>query len=191
MSKQSTIFSGAEKNITEQDCIDILKEKNYIIIKLDDLDTTQVKTAKELVSFFYATLSFYNRSRLLHYGKTTKKDLKLASSFIKIRQEEAGLSKGRAVQECAMIVRCVIANEPKFSLSEPLHNMECFGQENMRWVTDKAISIINGENKKIEEEKYNKYIEDLYGAQEKIAIENIDNKHVENLKDILGDLENG
>ena len=77
MSKQSTIFSGAEKNITEQDCIDILKEKNYIIIKLDDLDTTQVKTAKELVSFFYATLSFYNRSRLLHYGKTTKKDLKL------------------------------------------------------------------------------------------------------------------
>lgn len=177
-----------EEFITEEKAIDYLQKMGYIIIAPSCLDETSVKACSGLVDFFYSYLQFCNQERKLHYTKASKRDLKQAKGFIERRSCEGNLSKSRAIKECVSIIKCVIENEEVFDFPEPLHSMDYFGQDNMKWVTDKAISIINKENDRIDKRDLILFSDRLYNTQEKEATSKIE-KRVEELKDILGGLD--
>lgn len=179
-------FSKTEEHRI-QECIDFLEERGYRVISPVTLNRTSVKNAPQLVDYFYALLMYHNPDRKIHYNKASKKDIGLASKFI--TQRQAGSGRARAVQECAAIIKCVVENEDLFCFSEPLHSMDCFGQDNMKWVTDRALSILNEENEYVEEQELKLYMEDLDNKHEKEALEDIDDR-ISSLKNILGGLKN-
>lgn len=182
-------FEKSEEEQTE-DAVELLVGKGYIVISRAQLKKTSVKKVADLIDFFYSLLQYYNRDRDIHYS-SSKKDLRMAKNFIKSRQEITGAKKSQAISEAAAIVECVIKYEDKFGFKTPINSFSCFGQNAMKWVTNKAISIINREDKELEDEELHLYMDNLYVEQEKEAVEAIDESKIEDLKSILGGLKNG
>jgi len=180
---QSFLDIGKSDEDKILESIDFLRSNGYMIIKLSDLEETSVKKAQDLVDLFYALLQFYNQDRDIHYGKASKKDLGLAKQLITHRENICG-DKKRALKECALIIKCVVKYEGYFKFTEPLHSFDCFGHDSMKWVVDKAISIINKENKEIDELELNTFLEELYALQEKESLNCLDKK-IEELKIFL------
>ncbi len=167
-----------------------LVSKGYIVISPAKLDYSNVKTVSGLIDYFYSLLQYYNQDRDIHYS-SSKKETRLASNFIKSRQKVNNLTKKSAIKEAAVIVKCVIKYESKFGFKFPMHSFNCFGQDRMKWVTDKAISIINKENIEVEKDALNLYLNNLYVEQEKEALDAINDKKIKKLEEILGGLLNG
>jgi hypothetical protein len=68
--------------------------------------------------------------------------------------------------------------------------MNVLSQSTLRWITDKAISIINMEDEEVEREENHKFEKDLYVKDEKEAIVSLDTR-ITHLKDVLGGLKDG
>lgn len=186
---QGSIF----KKTTQQkivEAVDFLTGKGYVVISPAELDPTNVKSASDLVDYFYSLLQFYNQGRDIHYSPS-KKDTRLASNFIKSRQKTSNLTKKAAAREAAVIVRCVVKYEHKFKFKSPIFSFNCFGQDAMKWVTDRAISIINREDAEIERDELNLHLDRLYAEQEKEALSAINEEKIKKLDDILGGLPDG
>ena len=167
--------------------IEFLKERGYVIIPPSYLDCTSITTIPSLINYFYSMLQYYHQDRKLHYYKSTKRDSKVVKNFINSRIEAGAGNRKKAIQECVEIIKCVIENESEFSFSEPLHSLDCFGQDNMKWVTDKAISIINKENERVNKKEMNIFIDNLTKEQEKEALNSFEG-NVGELNRILGGL---
>lgn len=182
-----------EKQLDKDDIdlyVKFLRDNGFVVIEPKRLDATSVKSAGALVDYFYALLQYCNQNRKIHYAKATDVDRKKANLFIKARMETVPCSRQKAIRECTAIVKCVVENESEFSLSEPIHSFDCFGQERMKWVTDKAISIINNENAKIKNVDLVLFMDTLAEKQEEEALETFyDN--IDELKGILGGLQDG
>jgi hypothetical protein len=183
------LFGEIKDSKKEEEYASFLRDRGYIIISPSVISGSSIKCPGDLVDYFYSLLQFHNSGRNIHYTKTFKRDIRSAKNFIKNRQKISGASNKRILQECAAIVKCVVEHEEVFSSISPLHSFDCFGQENMKWVTDKAIGIINKENVEVGEKELALLIGNLYIAQEKEALQNIDG-NLKNLKRILGGLEN-
>lgn len=186
---QQTIDFGNSVCTSEKEAVEYLRSLGYVVIKRDSLEGSWVKTPSDLVNYFYSLLQFYNQDRKIHYSPT-KKDLRQAKNLIKSRLETAG-NKERALKEATSIVRCVAKYEEHFKFTSPIHSFDCFGQDTMRWVTDKAIGIINKEEQEIEDERLRLYINALYIEQEKEALNFVNESKIEELKHIYGGLTNG
>jgi len=186
---QSLLGIDGSSDKRTQACVEHLEELGYIVISPKKLDNSSVKNIEQLVDFFYSRLCYKHPDRNIHYSKSSKKDYRLASVFVKSRQEVCG-NKAKALQECTSIIGCVIENEELFGFSDPLSSMAFFGQDNMKWVSDKAISIINGDNEHVEEEILKTMIVELDAAHEKEALEDI-NVRIDDLKEVLGGLKDG
>ena len=168
-----------------EEYVSFLSERGYVIIPPGSLEGTAVKNPTTLVDLFYSMLQFHNRTRKIHYSKATKKDIGLARKFIDRRKEVCG-NKKQALRECSAIVKCVIENEDLFCFSQPLHSFSCFGNDTMKWVTDRAISIINGENYEANERDYKLLMAEVGAQQERDSLNCLDDK-IEQLKSFLGD----
>jgi hypothetical protein len=186
---QSFLNLEANKNECLQKHIDILRENGYVVIAPSVLDATSVKNATELVDLFYSFLQYCNQERKIHYAKASKKDLGLANKFIKHRQVICG-NKKKALQECVAIVKCVIKYEELYKFDEPLHSFDYFGNDKMKWVTDKAISIINKENKEVDEEELQVFLDELSIKQETESLSILDGR-IDELKVFLGEINDG
>jgi len=182
------LFESESINIDENEAIDYLRKMGYTVIPPTVLEKSSVSSPASLVDFFYSYLQFCNPNRRIHYTMSSKRDLKHAKKFIESRSCCANSGKKRALLECVNIIKCVIENESLFGFSEPLHSLDYFGQDNMKWVTDKAICIINRENEEIDRAELDVFTKELYSSQEKSAISKIDNK-INELKNILGGLD--
>jgi hypothetical protein len=168
-----------------EEAISLLREAGYVVIAPKTINDTSVKNAKQLVDFFYAYLQYRYPNRILHHYGSDKKDSAIASKFIKHRMS-SGATKKRAIQECCLIIKTIIDNEDVIGLDEPLSSVSILGQNELKWVTDKAISIINKESAKYNELELKRIEEELCKQQEKEALEEIDDENVENLREILG-----
>jgi len=168
---------------------EFLKERGYIVIPPKSLDRTSVKNAVSLVDLFYSLLQYHNQHRKIHYAKASKKDLGMARQFIKHREEVCG-GKVVALQECASIVKCVVENEGLFCFSMPLRSFDCFGNDSMKWVVDRAISIINEENHEVSEKEMALFTLELSNKQEKESLMRLEDK-IQDLKKILGETQDG
>ncbi len=170
--------------------VDFLTSKGYTVISPAELDLSSVKSSSDLVDYFYSLLQFYNQGRDIHYS-SSKKDIRLASNFIKSRQKISNLTKVVAAKEAAVIVKCVVKYEHKFKFKSPIFSFDCFGQDVMKWVTDRAISIINREDMEIERDELNLHLDRLYVEQEKEALNAINEDKIKKLDSILGGLSDG
>ncbi len=98
---------------------------------------------------------FYDYHSIL-YGTALPKsqneaaDNKIASNFVKSRQTAGGatVSKERALQECALIIETVINNLGAFGFDRQI-GFWIFGTDSCRWITDKALDMIETERKLI------------------------------------------
>jgi len=183
------LFGEIKDSKKEEEYIRFLRDRGYTIISPSVLNGSSIKGPGDLVDYFYSLLQYHNSNRNIHYTKTFKRDVRSAKNFIKNRQKVSGANNERVLLECAAIVKCVVEHEEEFSSIRPIHSFDCFGQENMKWVTDKAIGIINKENEEVGAKELVLLIDNLYIAQEKEALQNID-RHLKRLKKILGGLEN-
>jgi len=173
----------------EEVYVEKLRALGYIVIKPRDLEPTSIKNATQLVDLFYSSLQFHNPGRLLHYSRARKKDLAIASKFIKSRTELSG-NKSRALQECATLVATVVKYESLFGFEEPLRSFDVFGHETMKWVIDKAISIVNDENLEASDQELQLYLNELSEKQERESLSNLDDR-ITRLKKVLGGLDDG
>jgi len=81
-------------------------------------------------------------------------DFKIAAAFVKSRQAIAGskISKKRALEECALIIKTVLLNKDSFHFNQPLR-FWMFGTDTCKWITDKALDIIRIEKHLLSEAK--------------------------------------
>ena len=156
----------------EEECVFFLKERGYIVVKPKE---SKIKVSKisDLVELFYSLLLFYNPNRRMFYTSSGKEDKKHAKLFLESRIS-TGINRKQALRECAEIIECVLKYESLFNFSEPVSSMNIFGREKMKWVSDRAVSIINGENKQVEEIERNLYFRDLFIKQEKDVLDKLD-----------------
>lgn len=172
----------------EKDAVEYLVSLGYVIIPPNRLDNAYVRKSADLVEYFYSLLLRYHPDRRVHYTKASRKDLRMASLFVSAREKEMGISGKAALSECAEIVKCVVEHEDLFGFESPLHSFDCFGQDKLKWVTDKAISIINREHEAVEKEELQIFVDKLYHIQEIEAIRSLDDKAKE-LRSILEGLD--
>jgi hypothetical protein len=150
------------------------------------IDGANIKKSSDLIEYFYTMLQFYNPDRKIHYTQNMNVDKKFASSLVKSRMS-TGISKKRALLESAAIIRCVIENESRFNISFSITSMSVLGQVSLKWITDRAIRIINMEDEEVEKEEMVRLENNLYIKDEKDAIQSLD-KRITHLKGVLGGL---
>jgi len=169
-----------------EEAVKLLQDNGYSVLKLSYVDETKIASLKSLVEFFYSFLQFNNPDRKIHVSKSYKRDVKYAKDLVNARIN-TGISRKRAFSESVLIIKCIILNEPLFKLNYPIHSMECLGQDKMKWVTDKAISIVNNEDEEAKEYELRLYEKSLNKVQEKEVYYNIDDR-INKLKSIQSKL---
>ena len=141
----------------EKSSVDFLRNLGYIVIEpspstkdfLSEEDYKGIKTIPNLVTFFYKRMTKYNKHRNIHYSMATNQDKKYASLFVK-RRMSTGISKERALIECAYIIDILLRYEEFFGLDITITSMFILGQDKMKWITDKVIAFINKEKSELD-----------------------------------------
>lgn len=169
-----------------KDSISFLEENDYVVLSRQVIEGSSVRTIKDLVEFFYARLQYKNPNRVLHYTFSNKRDRVFASKFINGRMQ-FGVNRYRALKECVAIIKCVVDFELQFKFSCPVSSLEVFGQDTMKWVSDKAVSIINSEDRAMNELIEETQDELLYEMHEREALDDLENK-IEYLDKVRKDL---
>lgn len=100
-----------------------------------------IKSIRNLIDFFYNRFKYLHRDKVVP-AKNEARDDGTAARFVEARVNASGLSKKQALTECAEIVDTVLSNTGRFELVFSI-GFRMFGQEDMVWVTDKAIGIMN------------------------------------------------
>jgi len=153
---ESVVTDARQMSIVEPDygsiekvCAKFLKLRNYGVHS-PYVFAYKIKKLDDLVLLFH---NLYRQKFPEHINLPVneKKDRKIASAFIKGRMIAAGLSRHAAMQQCGEIIRTVFEHYEEFHFEIPL-TFGVFGQQNLIWVTTKAVTLMN---KKIE------YYEDL------------------------------
>jgi hypothetical protein len=139
--QQGTLFNSQSVSL-ENACVDYLRHKEYSVRK-PLMYPYEIKKLKDLPDLFHVLLSKYSEKAALIY-RNEKQELKLSKSFVESIQKTDGLSKSTAMKRCATIIQIVFNNVERFNFTIPL-TFGIFGQQNMSWVTELAIRILNEE----------------------------------------------
>lgn len=100
------------------------------IIKLDDL----------LTVFYESVRGLYPSNFVPYYNM--KKDRTLAKRFVENRMEHDGVDRINALQQCGLIIQAVFDHPEVFKFDTP-PTFGIFGQNEMGWVTERAIQLMN------------------------------------------------
>ncbi len=156
----------------ELEAIEELQKRGYRVIKESYPIFESIKTAKDLLEYFYARRKFYNSDRRFPESIDHQGNTKVISSFVRSRQK-LGLSKQHAVQECAELIENMFKYEKHLRLREPIISVNILA---VRPIMDRVCSIANEENREVvtlEDERYlNKFYEDYereYGKRDDAA----------------------
>ena len=152
---QGSIFGPPSDTTIINSCIEYLRFSGYTVTEPNS-SVKEVKSIDELIAFFYDRL---NRKRGNHGGEQLAshkqgRDRNIASAFVNSRMELTGNSFMIALQECVDIVKTVVDHESEFRFRYVLSSFSVFGQKNLKWVSEKAIDIMNRKiGKKVEEQE--------------------------------------
>jgi hypothetical protein len=166
--EQNSLFGNKDNISLEKACVDFLKNIGYKVVKPIKDPKNYVKDLDTLIDFFYNRLNS-NHPRHINVYRNLGRDRKIAGKFLENRIKATGCSSKTALKECGEIIRTIFDHEDKFNFDRQIR-FEFLGQENMGWVTDKAIQILN--NNMTEKE-------DL---EAEIICKNITNKEIQNYK---------
>jgi hypothetical protein len=161
--QQSDLFGGTDlESKATTLCVNFLKEKGYSVRKPAECPI-DVKKLDDLTSFFYDELKKLYPDYLLP-SPNEQKDRAIAKNLINRRMEIDGLSYRGALKQCMLIIYTVLNSKDAFNFDGP-PDFSIFGQAGCRWITTKAIKIIN--RNKIEREEFelrglsDKYTEEI------------------------------
>lgn len=174
VSEQQSIFdSSSPEQKLEDACAAYLKSKGYRISKakqfIDNIESTD-----ELIKHFYLLLnSRCSEEYITSFNR--KKDLGIAKKFIEERMLVTEADKPYVLNECGCIIRTVFEHEKEFNFTRAI-DFSIFGQDNLKWVTDKALQIMNREMRKLKEENEEYLRERMIEAQDKtnLGFDNLD-----------------
>lgn len=157
--EQNAIFSSDNKyDGLLSVCKSILLEGGYKVI--DPVDHMyNVTKVQDLIELFYGLLG-YHHPELINSYKNNIRDSKIAKDFVDSRMKAGSISKKESIKECADIIGMVFKHESEFKFTIPI-SFSMFGQGNMKWITDKAIEILNVERGKREAEKHEERLDKL------------------------------
>ena len=165
----------------EQEAIEELQSRGYRVVKEAHPDFESIRTAKDLVEYFYARRKFYNPERKFPESISYQRDTKIISSFIRSRQD-LGLSRENAVQECAELIENMFKYEKHMSLKEPIISVNILA---VRPIMDRICSIANEENREIVSLENDAFINEFYERYERKYGERDDEVAREKRKEIL------
>jgi hypothetical protein len=161
---QINIFNptnGIEKIIDES--VRYLRFKGFKIIEPKKFKNS-ITNIDDLIKYFYLLINSKNsNSYILSYN--SGKDRAIAKRFVVNRMAATGASKEYALNECGEIIRTVFEYEKEFKFKYAI-TFSVFGQDNLKWVTDKAIQIMNRNSQEKEEEDAEILREKVIAAQD-------------------------
>ena len=156
---EPNLFSSKEDKlrVISEKCEELLKLQGYTISKPAELFFTHVTTLQDLVDLYYNYLNKYYDSEV-KFVSDEQRDFRVVKNFVNKRMKASGLSRSRALRECASIIRTIFSNLNKFKFRgapgiEILH-LKAFG-----WVIDVAVDIMNDKYKHIREEEYQRKLD--------------------------------
>jgi hypothetical protein len=163
-SEQVTIFNN-------DNCIDKVIEESIRYLRFKGFKVVPPQTFKnkinnidDLIRHFYSLL---NNKNSIRYATSynENKDRSTAKRFVSNRMIATGASKEYALNECGEIVNTVFKYEKEFKFKYEI-TFSIFGQNNLKWVTDKAIQLMNKGMLEKEEEEAEVLRERVIAAQD-------------------------
>jgi len=163
-SEQVNIFGNInyiDKIIEES--IRYLRFKGFKVIEPKKFRNT-INNIDDLIKYFYLLVnSMHPEGYVLSCN--SGKDRSIAKRFVTNRMIATGASKEYALNECGEIIRTVFEHEDEFKFKYAI-NFSIFGQDNLRWVTDKAVQLMNKDLQEKEEEDAEKLREKAIATQD-------------------------
>lgn len=140
-SEQVTIFNNgncADKIIEES--IRYLRFKGFKVVAPQTFKY-KINNIDDLIRHFYSKL---NDKDSVRYSTSynVSKDRAIAKRFLSNRMLVTGAGKEYALNECGEIISTVFKYEKEFKFKYAI-TFSIFGQDNLKWVTDKAIQLMN------------------------------------------------
>ena len=122
-------------------CASLLKKHNHVVKYIPKM-TNVIKDYKGLVRYFYYLLENIHPETIPFKDEII--DIVVAKAFVKRIQELTELDLKSSLGMCAKLIEIIFKFEKDFNFDPgTLYNFRIFGQKEMHWVTDKAISIYN------------------------------------------------
>ena len=165
----------------EQEAVEELQKRGYRVFKESYPDFESIRTAKDLLEYFYARRKFYNSERRFPESIDHQGNTKVISSFVRSRQK-LGLSKENAVRECAELIENMFKYEKHMSLKEPIISVNILA---VRPIMDRVCSIANEENKEVVTLENDRCLNQFYEDYEKEYGERDDEIARQKRKEIL------
>lgn len=123
-----------------EDCKQFLINKGYRVEDPPDRLKFNIKTLDELIEFFYGRMSLKHKE-LKFISRRKVMDRKIMSEFVKSRMNK-GISRERAMDECAEMIDILFEHEEKFNFKYPVLSVGILGQRNLAWVTEKLEDFL-------------------------------------------------
>ena len=149
-SEQVTIFNN-------DNCIDKIIEESIRYLRFKGFKVVapqtfknKIKNIDDLIRYFYSLL---NNKDSIRYTTSynENRDRATAKRFVSNRMLATGASKEYSLNECGEIISTIFKHEKEFKFKYDI-TFSIFGQGNLKWVTDKAIQIMNKNLQEKEEE---------------------------------------
>lgn len=156
---QTSIFSVASDDNLVKACQDFLREKGFSVLRPISFSDYEIKTKKELIEYFYERLRKEHQQHAAVYINEMR-DMVIAKLFVKSRMQASGTNEATAIKECAEIIKTVLDNYKEFKFKYQI-NFAIFGNARCKWITDKAIDILNNKYKAKNEDAHNKRIDSV------------------------------
>lgn len=153
--KQTTLV-GPNFNSVDELCVDWLKLRGYSVHSPKEYPS-KITKSDDIISLFYLLFEKYYPGFNIPYNKTAH-DRKLAKMFIESRMAADGISRDKALEQCASIVENFFRYKDKFEF-EAAPNFGVFGQANMGWLTNRIVELMNKDMLELKEEKNERLVE--------------------------------
>ena len=184
VNKQQDVFKPgmSPEEIRIEEAKKIIIEAGYKIAE-PLVVNENVNNLSRLLNYFYMRLFTRYPDKQLTTIKNFQKDMKLISKFVEARK--VNMNEQAAIQECVAIIDTIFDYGFEFKFKQPI-TIGVLGQAKSGWITEKAISILNRELVKKDEEEVEKRIKEVEDDYEK----NVDlKKTADRLDKILARME--
>lgn len=156
---QEVSLFGSDDSLVEETAVKYLEKKGYRVVQPVDLPI-KIKNSMDLKNLYEGLVDRYHPEWMKVYIKDEQARA-IAKNFVKSRMEAENISKERALQECAEIIYTVFKYEEEFKFKTQI-SFAWFGQGELKWVSDRAIEILNKNRDALKEAEADRMIEEMY-----------------------------
>jgi hypothetical protein len=171
MEQRNLFLEKVNDSLLEEQAIALLIEKGYLVKKLPQLMDSNLKvdSPSKLVIFFCDTLERHRTNFNLACSTASKKEAGFAKKFFESRKA-TGISKAKAYEECCYLIQAAFKFEKELGLNSPITSMAIFGTDTMGWVTEKLLTIVNGENRQLKAKEDEAWFNNYYSRIEETSL---------------------